>query len=253
MLFTFAGSSHSEYTNYLLETICNLELESSKELQEAILKSTLINLSGCPGAFSAADIIQEFFNRSLEATIEWKGAEFGSDFIRRVVSPNLHHFAHIKLDLCEGVGLAKRSGKHTEPHLRPEVQILLETYQKCELHRRRPGRVYSEQDKDDFSRGMNKLQAGKLKKWAVDTTRHQDLGAKVQEGVNTPPQVPNDMMDVDEEDPMESEIYDQPTLGFMEIVDRELVIGTEDTLATDIDTWMAQIEEGTGINMELLV
>ncbi|KAH9943828.1 hypothetical protein B0H21DRAFT_864932 [Amylocystis lapponica] len=37
MLFTFAGSSHSKYTSYLLETICSLELESSPELRETIL------------------------------------------------------------------------------------------------------------------------------------------------------------------------------------------------------------------------
>ncbi|KAM6490538.1 hypothetical protein JOM56_013881 [Amanita muscaria] len=34
MLFTFAGSSHSKYTTYLLKTICNLEMESGPALRD---------------------------------------------------------------------------------------------------------------------------------------------------------------------------------------------------------------------------
>lgn len=67
MLFLFAGSTHTNYTNYLLETLCNLELECSRELREATLRGLLINLSGRPGGFSAGDVIQEYFNRLLEA------------------------------------------------------------------------------------------------------------------------------------------------------------------------------------------
>ncbi|RDB30543.1 hypothetical protein Hypma_007322 [Hypsizygus marmoreus] len=107
MLFTFAGSSHSKYTNYLLETICNLEYESGPALRDAILKSMLVNLTGREGSFSAADFIQEFFNRLLEAIVEKKGVEYGAKFIREVVSRNLHHFARIKLDMRNGVGLEK--------------------------------------------------------------------------------------------------------------------------------------------------
>jgi hypothetical protein len=72
MLFTFAGSSHQKYANYLLETVCNLELESGTELRDAILKSMLVSLSGKEGSFSAADFIQEYFNRLLEAIVEKK-------------------------------------------------------------------------------------------------------------------------------------------------------------------------------------
>jgi hypothetical protein len=76
MLFMFAGSSHSKYTNYLLKTMCNLELESGPALQEAILKSTVVSLSGKPGSFTAADLMQEYFNRLLEAIVEKKGVEY---------------------------------------------------------------------------------------------------------------------------------------------------------------------------------
>ncbi|KAF8146206.1 hypothetical protein K438DRAFT_1781185 [Mycena galopus ATCC 62051] len=46
MLFTFAGSTHSNYMNYLLETIINLELELSAGLKEALLLCMLFNLVG---------------------------------------------------------------------------------------------------------------------------------------------------------------------------------------------------------------
>ncbi|KAG5646480.1 hypothetical protein H0H81_008392 [Sphagnurus paluster] len=86
MLITFAGSSHSKYTNYLLETICNLEYESGPALCDAILKGMLVNLTGQEGAFSAADFIQEIFNCLLEAIVEKKGLEYGAKFIRNVFS-----------------------------------------------------------------------------------------------------------------------------------------------------------------------
>jgi hypothetical protein len=105
----FTGSSHSKYTTYLLKTICNLEMESGPALQETILKSTLVNLTGQAGSFTAADLMQEYFNRLLEAIVEKKGIEYRHTFIQEVVSRNLHHFAWIKLDLRNGIGLAKHS------------------------------------------------------------------------------------------------------------------------------------------------
>jgi hypothetical protein len=75
MLITFAGSSHTKYTTYLLEFLTNFELESSRALRETTLNVMLVNLSGKAGSFSAGDIIQEFFNRLLEAIIERKGQD----------------------------------------------------------------------------------------------------------------------------------------------------------------------------------
>lgn len=42
--------------------MCRLELESSQPLREMILRTTLVNLTGQAGSFSAADLMQEFFN-----------------------------------------------------------------------------------------------------------------------------------------------------------------------------------------------
>ncbi|KAH6893918.1 hypothetical protein BKA70DRAFT_1117540 [Coprinopsis sp. MPI-PUGE-AT-0042] len=181
MLFTFAGSSHSKYTTYLLEFLTRLELESSEELRNTILQAALVNLSGRPGGFSAADLIQEYFNRLLEAMVDKKGVDYGDDFIRTVISPNIHHFARIKLDMRAGVGLSKRSGRHSSPHQRPEVKQLLDTYRGHELHKRRPGRVYKEVVRDSFSAGLTKLQDGRLRKWVVETTSNRDLLQKAKE------------------------------------------------------------------------
>ena len=236
MLFTFAGSSHPKYANYLLETVCNLELESGTELRDAILKSMLVSLSGKEGSFSAADFIQEYFNRLLEAIVEKKGVEYGAHFIRNIISRNLHHFARIKLDLRNGVGLAKRSGRHTAPHLRPEVTQLLAAYRDSELHSRRPGRMYDDRDVDDFQRGLIKLRNGKLKKWVMDTTRTRNL-CKTQD----PPAAP---MDEDEDEEPEDDSLGMPedmTIGFMEMVDGELRIETSDRM--DIDDLIEQLEQ----------
>ncbi|KAM6491593.1 hypothetical protein JOM56_012985 [Amanita muscaria] len=227
MLFTFAGSSHSKYTTYLLETICNLEMESGPALRDTILKSTLVNLSGRPGAFSAADLMQEYFNRLLEAIVEKKGIEYGHTFIRQVVSRNLHHFARIKLDLHNGIGLTKHSGRHVAPHLKPEVETLLETYTQSELHCRRPGRAYSEEDRDDF-----------------DTTRNR--------GLKTDPPAP---VDIEEEEGDPEEIEEPaeegnnpnppspPTWGYVEVINGELIFGDRDVLAADVDQWFTRVEE----------
>ncbi|KAH7920579.1 hypothetical protein BV22DRAFT_996910, partial [Leucogyrophana mollusca] len=146
MLFTFAGSSHTKYVNYLLEQITSLELESSPELRDATLRSMLVNLTGQPGSFCALDFMQEYFNRLLEAVVQRKGMEYGAPYIRTVISRNLHHFGRIKKEFREGVGLAVRSGRHTAPHTRPEVKVLLQVYQQSELHYRRTGRIIGDQD-----------------------------------------------------------------------------------------------------------
>ena len=99
MLFTFAGSSHTKYTTYLLEFLTIFEPESSEALQKTVLNSMLVNLSGKAGRFSAGDIIQEFFNRLLEAIIEQKGADFGATFIHQVILQNLHHMNRVKSEM----------------------------------------------------------------------------------------------------------------------------------------------------------
>ena len=108
-MFTFAGSSHSKYITYLLETITTLELEATPELHDAILHSLLVNMSGNAGAFCALDFMQEYFNRMLQAIVQRKGLDYGADYIRSVIACNLHCLGQIKHNFREGFGLQARS------------------------------------------------------------------------------------------------------------------------------------------------
>ncbi|KAF9500116.1 hypothetical protein BDN71DRAFT_1577613 [Pleurotus eryngii] len=176
MVLTFAGTSHGKYTGYLLETICTLKLESSKELRELILRSMVINLSGQPGHWQAGDIIQELLNRCLEPIIQRNDIQFGSDYIRNHWAQNILDVYKLKQDLCDSVGLSRHPGKHTKPHEKPEVKILLKEYANLELHSWQPGRIYSAlRDVDDMARGIDTLSKGGLSKWVKRTTQSHGL------------------------------------------------------------------------------
>ncbi|KAF4581448.1 hypothetical protein EYR40_009733 [Pleurotus pulmonarius] len=176
MVFTFAGSNHGKYTNYLLEMICMLELESNAELKDAILHSMLINLTGHPGDWQPADIVQELLNRCLEPVIQRKDAQFGSFHIRNHWARNIVDIYKLKSDARESVGLGERSGKHKKPHENPEVRILLDEYRRTQVHSRRPGRLYgSPRDVDDMRRGINKLSKGGLAKWVERTVKSRGM------------------------------------------------------------------------------
>ncbi|KXN87978.1 hypothetical protein AN958_07988 [Leucoagaricus sp. SymC.cos] len=180
LLFIFSGFSHSKYCSYLLKTIMHLELKSSDKLHDAILKSTLVNLPGREGSFSAADIMQEYFNCLLESIVEKKGVEYSDTFIHHVVLCNLHHFAHIKLDLQIGVGMDMQSGKYSTLSLAPETKILLQLYQDHELHYQCPGQAFNTQDRDMFRQGLEKLNNSCLEKWIIEMTTTCDLCRKAQ-------------------------------------------------------------------------
>ncbi|KAF8185692.1 hypothetical protein BJ912DRAFT_1060520 [Pholiota molesta] len=171
MLFTFAGSSHSNYTKYLLEMITKIELEANEDLRKALLQITLVNLSGREGHWSAGDFIQEYFNRLLEAIVQRKGVEYGDKFVRQTWSRNIHHVARLKLSWFDAVGLQSRSGTHTGAKQDAELRILLEHYKASGLHSFYSGRTFdTEPFVDDFYKGMRKLQDGKLEKWIQKTT-----------------------------------------------------------------------------------
>ncbi|KAF8223238.1 hypothetical protein L208DRAFT_1381520 [Tricholoma matsutake] len=118
MMFTFAGSGHSNYTGYLLEMICKIELESYPALREAFLMSLLVNPTGKRGSFTPGDIYQE-------------------------------DIQELKSEFQAGVGLAKRSGCHKDPQEKPEFKILLQECKNAELHLRQPGRAYAANTSDE--------------------------------------------------------------------------------------------------------
>jgi hypothetical protein len=223
MVFTFAGSSHSKYATYLLETLVNLELECSPELRETILSMMLVNLTGKAGSFSPGDLVQEYFNRLFQAIVERKGKEFDHSFIRRIVSRNLHHMGRAKKDLEAGVGLMPKSGRHSAPHTKPEVVTLLTQYRLLELHSRRPGRTIDDHDVDDFQRGWEKLEKGRLASWVLETTRSRNIRSRTSP---IPPEL--DIDNTDEEETTENGETTVQTIGGICMVDGEMVVNTMD-------------------------
>ncbi|KAJ7434386.1 hypothetical protein B0H11DRAFT_2372740, partial [Mycena galericulata] len=152
ILFTFAGSAHSKYMGYLLEMVVDLEFESNPFLRDANLMSM-------------------FLNRCIDPVVQRKDTDYGSYHVRTIWSRNIKDIYDLKADFRASVGLAKRSGRHKEPHERPEVKILLREYQKAELHKRRPGRTFSDgRNVDNFQAGINLLEGGVLRRWAHRTT-----------------------------------------------------------------------------------
>jgi hypothetical protein len=170
MLFTFGGSTHTNYLGYVLETIMNLELECSPGLQLALLRGLIWNLSGLPDHCEEGDFIVEFFNRLLEDVVEHKSAQFDDIFIRNVIPRNLRHIAQLKVAWRTGLGMDKKAHKHAEPHTKPEMRTLLKVYSDTELSMRRLTRQIDDRDTDDFARGVKKLREGALH--AVTKTAH---------------------------------------------------------------------------------
>ncbi|KAJ7571888.1 hypothetical protein C8J56DRAFT_907353 [Mycena floridula] len=169
MLLMFTGSSHTKYTNYLLEMFCDLELESSMALRNAILDSWLVCISG--HSFIAGDQFQEQIQDEFYEHIGKKDP------------PHSWRFVQVKKAVNEGLGLATRGRKNLEPHNNPEILLLLRIYQDEQLHWFRAGRTYGGEMRkvDDFARGLERLMgSGKSKDWVRETTwaRHGNVDAE---------------------------------------------------------------------------
>jgi len=226
MLFTFAGSSHTKYTSYTLETMCQLELESSPELKDGALVNWLVNVEGVPGGFVEGDLHQEHLNLELDESRDHNDADWDGKLMRDVCSRNIHHFLRLKKEWRQGLGLKKKGGKHAEPHTKPEVRKLLEKYRTEELHLFRVGRQYDNADVDDFTRGYNKLEGGTLQKWIHQTTISRGLMEDAEKLSSNMAEDENEDGEADE-----SEDETEVTPGFSYIDDGHLEIVTAETMA----------------------
>lgn len=231
----------------------------------------VINLSSKECGFAPCNLIQEFFNRLLKFIVEQKGKEFDHVFIREVIARNLHHMARTKPNLREGVSLAKRSTRHSEPHTNPEVLILMQQYAHHEVHSRRRGRFIEENDIDNFSKGWSKLRKGKLRKWVDETTCARvsvDIATRIsalhaseepafQPSSSNPPSTftpvelatmtaePSSDLEIDEDsdDSEDSDTeYFRNSTGTMEVIDGRLVAETLDMERT-VEEAMAWLDE----------
>lgn len=223
-LFYFAGSGHSKYTLYLLEQITELEFESTPAMKDLFLRNWLINPSGEARSFVEGDLEKEHENRELEFFAQRGDIEFDSDFIRHVISPNLRRFLDLKKTWREGIGLAKRRGKHTEPSSRVEVRALLKVYQDEELHFYRPSRIYSDpgaQPLDAFADGVQDLYNGRLDRWKTASVQ-----ARKPESTTEPSQALDDdeLDDVDDIDDEGDPTNLSYTAGGIVVEDDEVIV-----------------------------
>jgi len=248
MLFTFAGSGHTNYTSYILEMICEIEYESSPELKEAFLFSLVVNPTGEEGGCVPGDIYQEGLNRGIEPIVQRKDAGFGAYHIRHLWSRNMKDIQDLHKTFRTGVGLSKRSGHHKDPHEKPEFKILLRDYKESELHLRRPGRqfkVAKPDDEDDLKprdvnnmqKGISALRNGGLSKWITKTTHGWGLreATTVSGSIDGADRTESDK-DMWEGSDDEDSSVDPMTFGIMHSKDGELVVeyeGEDDNIEGD--------------------
>ena len=91
MLVTFAGSSHTKYTGYLLDMIGFLEFDADQELRTMFLQNWLVNPSGEAGRYLEKDLMQEHHNEVLEERSKRQGTSWDSRQMRDVHSRTVQH------------------------------------------------------------------------------------------------------------------------------------------------------------------
>ena len=221
MLFTFAGSSHSKYTSYLLNTIAFLEIDAGPELRNLFLRNWLVNLSGEVARYLEKDLMQEHHNDVLEGRVKRGGVEWDSRQMRDIYSRMVHHTERIKKEARSTLALSPKGWKHPRPHDRPEIKILLDVYRTTQLHSFRKGRQYrsSAQFEDEFSRGVKRLPE-KLEKWKAELAR-SDLTATTTLGVSKTMPEPDFTVGDENEELVQLSVH-QITEGHREIIDGEL-------------------------------
>lgn len=230
MLVTFAGSSHTKYTGYLLDTISFLEFDAGQELRTMFLRNWLVNLSGETGRYLEKDLMQEHHNATLEERSKRQGMSWDSKQMRDVHSRTVQHIERIKKELRPALALSPKGWKHTAPHDRPEIKILLDVYRTTQLHTFGQGRQYQSSIDfvDNFTQGVEKLEM-KLDKWKADLD-YSDLmaTAHLNNGLGDSESAGSDDDEVEhgeEEDPMTSVAQ---TGGYCEFENGELYVVSDE-------------------------
>ncbi|KAF9011472.1 hypothetical protein BDZ89DRAFT_964051 [Hymenopellis radicata] len=158
-IFMFAGSSNTNYVNYLLELYCLFRYEASKDLKDAIWNNWLVNITGELGKWIEDDLLQEHFNRWYEDMIAKHGGTFDDAFFRSTISPNVNFFLRLKEEIETAFELTRRSKSHTSPHLRAEFRILLTMFRIDKLHYFISGRSFGFIAKDTLNIGYASMYA----------------------------------------------------------------------------------------------
>lgn len=223
MLITFAGSSHSKYTGYLLDTIGFLEFDAGQELRTMFLRNWLVNPSGEPGRYIEKDLMQEHHNKVLEERMKKQGMSWDSRQMRQVHSRTVQHIERIRKELRHALALSPKGWKHTKPHDRPEIRILLDIYNTTQLHKFRRGRQYrsSASFVDEFTQGVERME-GKLEKWKTELTHSDSVATAAHLGVPT-------MSTPDEKSPGDDDELAGDSDGVDNDEEEDLVVGVAQT------------------------
>ncbi|KAJ7859848.1 hypothetical protein B0H14DRAFT_3628484 [Mycena olivaceomarginata] len=169
-IFKFAGSSHQNYMKYLLEFYCLLRYEASEGLSDAIFDNLLLRIDTELGKCIPGDLLQEHYNKWLQAMSRRHGGVFDDSSFRQTVSPNVEHFLRFKENIETAFNLKRRGKAHTSPHQRPELRLLLTMFKDEEVHTFRAGRSMGHAAVNQFARGVRQLDEGKLQDFIESTT-----------------------------------------------------------------------------------
>ncbi|KAI0260320.1 hypothetical protein BC834DRAFT_832002 [Gloeopeniophorella convolvens] len=188
-LFSFAGSGHNRYSQYLVEMFCNLELEYPEPMRRALFENWLVNRTGKPGHFLEIDLMQEHFNHWLAQLAQHKGKEYDHPWYREILSLQVDSILHITREMEQNARLEARRKAHTSPHLNFELIEIMKSCKKFQLHVRCDGRDFGFHAKDHFSAGIDVLGDGKLGEFVKKGVReHTNMTEELQmpEGYEDP-------------------------------------------------------------------
>ncbi|KAJ7781696.1 hypothetical protein B0H14DRAFT_3507422 [Mycena olivaceomarginata] len=169
-IFKFAGSSHQNYMKYLLEFYCILCYEASEGLSDAIFDNLLLRIDAELGKCILDDLLQEHYNKWLQAMSRRHGGEFNDPFFHQTVSPNVEHFLRFKENIETVFNLKHRGKAHTSPHQCPALRLLLTMFKDEEVHTFRVGQSMGHAAVNQFARGVRQLDEGKLRDFIKSTT-----------------------------------------------------------------------------------
>lgn len=125
-----------------------------------LLQISLVNPSGRENHFCHGDLLQEYFNRLLDAVARHKGVDYSDKFLRDVWSRNIYHVA--------------------QPSTNPEIRTLLALYKGHQLHTYRAGRVLDgAEDRERFNKGIDVLERKKLPKYINRTASKRGLARRL--------------------------------------------------------------------------
>lgn len=103
------------------------------------------------------------------------GGEFDEPFYRNIISPNVHHFLHIKSEFEDAFNLKRRAKTHTSADLDDEESMLLREHKDSQLCKFRSTRSLGHAAVPALSQGFEYLQSGNMATYLRKSTEYADV------------------------------------------------------------------------------